>query len=325
MPFKIFALNSSHSFGMLVSNELGVPLSNHEEVDFEDGEHQCRPLENVRNQEIYVIQSLFADEKLSINDKLCRLLFFIGALKDASAASVSVVAPYLCYARKDQKSEPRGSVTTRYVANLFEAVGIDHIITIDVHDVPAYQNAFRCPGENLEAKKLFVDYLADHLEGGDIVVMSPDIGGVKRAELFQKALSKKLKKEVSLVFKEKYREAGKVTGDTVVGAVKGKTVVVIDDMISTGTTLSRAVAACKNAGATGVIAAATHGLFSGKAEELLADESLQQIIVTNTILPSPLEASALIKKTTVLNIAPLVAALIKRMHEGGSITELLQD
>jgi ribose-phosphate pyrophosphokinase len=325
MSFKLFALNSSQLFGEQVARASGGALSKHEELDFEDGEHECRPLENVRNQDVFVIQSLYADDERSINDKLCRLLFFIGALKDASAHRVTAVLPYLCYARKDQKSEPRGPVTTRYLASLLETVGADHVVTLDVHDIPAYQNAFRIASENLEARKLFADHLAPQVRNEEVVVMSPDIGGVKRAELFQKTLSQRLQRDVPLVFKEKYRKAGVVTGETIVGEVKSKLVIIEDDMISTGTTISRSVTACRNAGARGVIVAATHGLFCGKAPEVLRDELLQQIIVTNTVPPFRLEGTAVREKTTVLDVAPLFAQALKRMHESGSLTELLKD
>jgi ribose-phosphate pyrophosphokinase len=325
MSFKLFALNDSHSFGQMVAGAAGVPLGKHEEKDFEDGEHEARPLESVRNEEVYVIQSLYGGGGRSVNDKLCRLLFFIGALKDASARKVTAVLPYLSYARKDQKSEARGPVTTRYLAAMLEAVGADHIVTIDVHDIPAYQNAFRVPTENLEARQLFVDYLIPRLEGEEVVVMSPDIGGIKRAERFQKTLSKRLGREVSLAFKEKYRKEGVVSGDAIVGNVKGKLVIIEDDMISTGTTLSRSVRACAAAGAKGVIAAATHGLFSGKAPEVLADEVLKEIIVTNTVPPFRLEGSPVRQKTTVLDVAPLFGEAIRRMHTGGSLTDLVRD
>ena len=152
---KLFALNSSRDFGKSVAGELGLSLSLHEEREFEDGEHKIRSLENVRNEEVFVIHSLYSDTTESVNDKLCRLLFFIGSLKDASAKKVIVVVPYLCYARKDRKTKPRDPVTTRYVARLFEASGADSIITMDVHNVQAFQNAFRVPTENLEARKFF--------------------------------------------------------------------------------------------------------------------------------------------------------------------------
>lgn len=321
---KLFALNSSLDFGQSVASELQLPLSKHEEVDFEDGEHACRPLESVRNEDVFVIQSLYADATLSVNDKLCRLLFFIGALKDAAARSVTAVLPYLCYARKDQKSERRGPVTTRYIATLLETVGVDHVVTIDVHDVPAYQNAFRIPTENLEAQKLFLDHLAGLALQENLVIMSPDIVGAKRAERFQKAVSKRMQQEIPIAFKEKYRTLSGVTGDTIIGDVAGKTVFIIDDMISTGTTIARAAAACKEAGATRVIAAVTHGLFSSKAGDVLSQQHLDQIFITNTIPSFRLQGHGVLKKITVLDVAPLFAATIKNMNEGGSVTALLE-
>lgn len=322
---KLFALRSSHSFGELVSKELNIPLSVHEERAFEDGEHKCRPLENVRNEEVFVIDALYSDEEQSVNDKLCRLLFFIGALKDASAKKVTAVAPYLCYARKDRKTKSRDPVTTRYIAHLFEAVGTDNIITMDVHNLQAYQNSFSIPAENLEGGKIFAAYLAPLVTNGEPVIMSPDFGGIKRAEQFQQRLSKYLKKEVPVVFMEKYRSGGVVSGERVTGEVKDKTVIIIDDLISTGGTIARAAAACKNAGANKVLAIATHGIFTGKPDETLQGNELEQIIITNTIPPFRLEHTSIKEKVTVLNAAPLFAEALKRMHEGGSITELLQD
>src|SRR6516165_8314689 len=138
----VFALNSSHDFGEKVCARLGIPQSSHEEREFEDGEHKTRPLVNVRGRDVFVIQSLYGDPKQSVNDKLCRFLFFAGALRDASADRVTAVIPYLCYARKDRRSKPRDPVTTRYVAALFEAVGADAAVTMDVHNLAAYQNAW---------------------------------------------------------------------------------------------------------------------------------------------------------------------------------------
>src|SRR5262245_22513629 len=138
---SLFALNSTRDFAEKVSVHLGIPLSAHEEREFEDGEHKARPLANVRGRDVFVIESLYSDSTQSVNDKLCRFLFFLGALRDASAGRVTAVIPYLCYARKDRKSKPRDPVTTRYVAALFEAVGVDRSINLDVHNLSAYTNA----------------------------------------------------------------------------------------------------------------------------------------------------------------------------------------
>lgn len=322
---KLFALNSSGTFGELVARELNVQLGAHEEREFEDGEHKSRPLENVRNQEVFVIHSLYSDPAQSVNDKLCRLLFFVGSLKDASAKKVTAVIPYLCYARKDRKTKARDPVTTRYIARLLEASGVDAVVTMDVHNLQAYQNAFTIPAENLEARKLFAAHLTDILKDEDAVIMSPDFGGVKRAEQFLQTMERRLKKELPLVLMEKYRSSGMVWGERIAGDVKDRTVIIIDDLISTGGTIARAAAACKSSGAKKVLAIATHGIFTGKPDETLGEEALQQIITTNTIPPFRLEHTGIKEKVMTLNVAPLFAEAIKRLYEGGSIVELLED
>lgn len=322
---KIFALNATQSFGGLVATELNMSLSAHEEREFEDGEHKARPLENVRNQDVFVIHSVYTDTTQSANDKLCRLLFFTGALKDASAKKVTAIIPYLCYARKDRKTKPRDPVTTRYVARLMEASGIDSIVTMDVHNLQAYQNAFRIPSENLKARQLFAAYLLPEVKDDSAVIMSPDFGGIKRAEQFQRTLVKQINKELPVVFMEKYRSSGVVSGERITGEVKDKMVIIIDDLISTGGTIARAAAACIKLGAKKVVALATHGLFTGNPDETLMDSPVDQIIVTNTIPPFRLEHTRTKEKVTVLNAAPLFAQVIKRMQEGGSVTELFDD
>jgi ribose-phosphate pyrophosphokinase len=140
---KIFALNASSEFGERIALTLEQPLAQHEEREFEDGEHKARPLEDVFGESVYVVQSLHSGPRDSANDKLCRLLFFIGALKDAGACQVTAIVPYLCYARKDRRTKPNDPVTTRYVAALFESVGTDRIVTMDVHNVVALHHRKR--------------------------------------------------------------------------------------------------------------------------------------------------------------------------------------
>jgi ribose-phosphate pyrophosphokinase len=321
---KLFALHSSEDFGKLIASQLNLPLSAIEEREFEDGEHKIRPLENVRNENVFVIHSLYTDQRQTVNDKLCRLLFFIGALKDASAKKVTAVVPYLCYARKDRKTKPRDPVTTRYVARMFKATGTDHIVTMDVHNVQAFQNAFTIPSENLEAAKLFSGYLIPIIKNEEAVIMSPDFGGIKRAEQFQQILSHQANKELPVVFMEKYRSAGVVSGEKIGGDVNKKMVIIIDDLISTGGTLARTAAACKRAGAKKIMALATHGIFTAAAAEILQEGALHRIITTNTVSPFRLEHSLVKEKVTSLNAAPLFAEAIQRMEEGGSVTELLK-
>lgn len=320
----LFALNASREFGQRVSAHLGIPLSDHEEREFEDGEHKSRSLVNVRGKDVFVIQSCYSDSQQSVNDKLCRLLFFIGALKDASAQRVTAIAPYLGYARKDRKSQPRDPVTSRYVASLFEAVGTDRIVTLDVHNLAAYQNAFRCRTDHLEAKKLFVQYFALRVQHAEISVVSPDVGGVKRAEQFRQALSRVLDKAVATAFLEKYRSKGVVSGEAIVGDVKNRVAIIIDDLISTGTTLARAAQACHDQGAVKVYAAASHGVFVGAASHVLADQLLEKIVITDTIPPFRLDSILVKDKVVILDTTVLFAEAIKRIHSNGSIVELLE-
>lgn len=188
-PPCLFALASTRPWGEAVATHLGQPLQPHEECAFEDGEHKARPLASVRGRDVYVLQSLYGDADQSPSDKLCRLLFFIGALKDVDAASVTAVVPYLAYARKDLRSKARDPVTTRYVASMFEAAGTTRVLTLDVHNLAAYQNAFRCGTEHLEATGLFVAHFLPLLAGREVVVVSPDAGGIKRAESFRLRLA----------------------------------------------------------------------------------------------------------------------------------------
>ena len=320
---RLFALSESRGLGESIGAALGMPLSAHEERDFEDGEHKTRPLENVRGCEVFVIQSLYSEPGKSVNDKLCRLLFFIGALKDASAKSVTAVLPYLGYARKDKKTKARDPVTTRYVAQLLEAVGTDRVLTLDVHNLAAFQNAFRCPADHLEAKNLFVEHFAAWIRGLEVVVVSPDVGGVKRAEQFREALSRRLSRPVGSAFMEKQRSAGVVSGEALVGDVEGKTAIIIDDMISTGGTISRTAHACRRQGAHSVHAAASHGIFVGKADQVVADPVLDSLVVTNTLPPFRVDPELARNRLTVLDVAPLFAEAILRIHTGGSIVDLL--
>jgi ribose-phosphate pyrophosphokinase len=323
-PLSVFALNSSRDFGEKVCAHLGIPLSPHEEREFEDGEHKARPLVNVRGKDVFVIQSLYSDSKQSVNDKLCRFLFFLGALRDASADRVIAVIPYLCYSRKDRKSKPRDPVTTRYVAALFEAVGVDQAFTLDAHNLAAFQNAWRIPTDHLESRKLFVDHFLPLIGPRGVVVVSPDVGGVKRAEDFRQAFSHALGYPVHSAFLEKHRSEGVVSGEAFVGEVTGKVAIIIDDLISSGTTLVRAAQACRARGATAVYGAASHGVFGSKSSEILSDPALDQIVVTNSIPPFRLDSDLVRQKLTMLDVAPLFAEAIRRVQTGESILELLE-
>ncbi|MFA9443517.1 MAG: ribose-phosphate diphosphokinase [Hyphomicrobium sp.] len=319
---RLFALNATTELGGAIAKWLGVPLCAHEEREFEDGEHKARPLDTVGNADVYVVQSLHGGPEASANDKLCRLLFFIGALKNAGAARVIAVVPYLCYARKDRRTKPNDPVTTRYVAAMFEAIGTDAVVTLEVHNPVAYENAFRCRTVTLTATPLFVEY-ASKLKDENLCVVSPDTGGAKRAELFRETLEAIRGRPIGKAFADKHRSAGVVTGDLFVGDVTGATALVIDDLISTGGTLVRAARAARSAGARRVIALTAHGLFMEGAAEALADPALDRLVVTDTVPPFRLPAGATRDKLDILPSAPLFAEAIARLHEGRSLTELL--
>lgn len=321
----LFALDATRMFGEAVAASLGVPLAAHEEREFEDGEHKARPLECVRGRDAYVIQSLYSDGRASVNDKLVRLLFFTACLKDHGAASVTAVVPYLAYARKDRRTQPRDPVTTRYTAQLLEASGANRVLALEVHNPAAFDNAFRIPAVHLETGKFFAVQLAPLLEAARVAVVSPDVGGVKRAERFQRSLDRLLGRETAFAFLEKARGGGELRLGRLVGEVEGAIVVLLDDLISTGRTLAHAARVCLESGAREVYAAATHGVFARAADEALAAPELARLFVTDTVDPSRLTAATVRAKLTVLPAAPFVAEAIRRLHAGESVVELVAD
>jgi ribose-phosphate pyrophosphokinase len=318
---RLFALNASAELGNRIVHTLGVPLSAHEERDFEDGEHKTRPRDNVAGDDVYVIQSLHGGPEESAHDKLCRLLFFVGALKDAGAKTVTVVAPYLAYARKDRRTKPNDPVTTRYVAQLFEAVGTDVMVTLEVHNPAAFENAFRIRTVALTATPLFVDY-AKTLAREPLCVISPDPGGAKRAQLFREALEAETGRPIGKAFADKHRSGGVVSGELFVGDVEGMNALVVDDLISTGGTLLRAAQAARKAGAKKVIALVTHGLFMQGAAEVIADPAIDRFVVTDSV-PAFRLAGIRSDRIETLSCAPLLAEAIKRLHVGRALTDLL--
>jgi ribose-phosphate pyrophosphokinase len=320
----VFTLRSGRPFGERVAERLGIALADHEEREFEWGQHKARPLESVRGKDVYVVASLHGDFRQSANDKLIRLLFFIGTLRDAAAERITAVVPFLCYSRKERKTQSRDPVTTRYVAVLFEAVGVDRLVTLEVHNVAAFQNAFRCRTEHLEAHGLFAEHFAATLGGRDLAVVSPDVGGIKRADRFREILARRLGREVSGAFVEKRRSADVVSGEALVGDVAGRTVLLIDDMICAGTTLARAAETCRKAGARAVLAAAAHGAFVPEASRVLAQAPLERIVVLDHIPPFALDQALAESKLTLLGASGLLAEAIRRMHEGRSLVELLE-
>ncbi len=312
MPtLKLYGLGSSRGQAERIAGQLGMTLSPHEEREFEDGEHKARPLDDVRDAEVGIVHSLHGGDGHSANDKLCRLLFFAATVRDHGAARVTVLAPYLCYARKDRRTKPFDPVLTRYVAQLFEAVGIDALLTLDVHNPAAFENAFRCRVVTLDTGALFVPRLVELCGDDAVTVLAPDAGAVKRADMLRLALAARLQRPVGFGLMEKRRSAGVVSGEALFADVADRRVVIVDDLISTGTTLLRAAQAARAAGASGVIAVVTHGLFVDPAGDVLADPAIDRIIVSDSVPPFRLHGRPAVDKVDVVPCAALFAAQLR--------------
>lgn len=332
MSLKIFGLNGSKAFAAEVARYLALPLSRHIERDFEDSEMYARADENVRNSDVYVLHSLYGDDNMSAGEKLSSLAFFCGSLRDASASRVNVVCPYLAYARQDRKTESRAPIATKYVAQMLEAMGVSRLLTMDVHNLAAFQNAFRIPTDNLEAKLLFIDYLMRQKDLPDnLAVLSPDSGGLPRARRFRESLEKHLCKlnQIGLANLDKERDTGtgKLRGDKIIGDVKDKDVIIIDDMIASGSTIRKAADAIVAHGGRVYAVIATHGLFIGSdAGDNMA--GIPRIIIADTVPPfrlaSPEIDADIRNNVNMIGTAELFAKAIRRNHDGDSISELLE-
>lgn len=263
---------------------------------------------------MFVLHSLHGDTGDSANDRLCRLLFFCGALKDAGAGRVTAVAPYLCYARKDRRTKTSDPITTRYVAAMFEAVGIAQAITMEVHNLVAFENAFRCPTFHIASAPLLAAHFAPLLRHKTAVAVSPDAGGAKRAEQFRQELERLTDTGVGSAYMEKYRSSGVVTGSLLAGDVQEKVAIIVDDLVSTGGTLLRAAEACRKAGALEVHAVAAHGLFIDGGAKLFASPLFDSITVTNTVPPFRVSPEAL-PHLAVLDASEMIARAIATCHD----------
>ncbi|SDI53043.1 ribose-phosphate diphosphokinase [Pseudomonas panipatensis] len=312
-PPLLFALNGSRDFAERVARYLGSALAEHEERDYEDGEHKSRPIAPVSGRQVVVFHGLYGEPGQSANDKLCRLLFFCATLKDAGARHVQVVTPYLCYGRKERRTRPQDAVISRYVATLLEASGVDRLLAMDVHNVAAFDNAFRIPADNLESTGLFASHFAALLPTEDLVVVSPDTGGIKRAEQFRLALEERLGRPIGSAYTEKFRHNDQLSGGQLVGAVAGQVAILFDDMISTGDTLLRAAAACHAAGAARLFAAATHGLFTAGAE-LLETPLIERVVICDSVVPLRLTPQQRAQGLDILDSSALVAAWLREAY-----------
>lgn len=294
-----------------ICEKLGKPLGNAELRRFSDGEVFVEIKENVRGRDVYLIQSTCRPA----NDTLMELLIMIDALKRASAKEITAVVPYYGYARQDRKVAPRTPISAKLVADLFVAAGATRVVSMDLH-AGQIQGFFDIPFDNLFASPVILDYVKQEMgEHKDIVMVSPDAGGVERVRAFAKRI------DSSVAMIDKRRTGPNVAkAMNVIGDVKGKTAIILDDMIDTAGTLTEAVHAVMDHGAIQVYAAATHGVLSGPAIERIEKSPIQKVIVTDTI-PLSEEARAC-KKIIQLSIADLLAEAIYRIHNYDSVSSL---
>ena len=306
---KIFAGSSNRCLAAEVASYLGVSLGKCVLDRFSDGEIHFYVEENVRGEDVFIIQSGARDA----NFNLMELFIMIDAFKRASAKRITAVVPYYCYARQDWKDRPRVPITARLIAELIEAAGADRLLTMDLHS-PQIQGFFSIPVDNLTAAPVLAQhFLPMSLE--EVTVVSPDAGGVGRARNFGKRLDAKL------AIIDKRRPAPNIAKVfNVIGEVEGSDVIILDDMVDTAGTLIQSVEALKREGALRIFAACTHPVLSGMAIERLKQSSLEKLVVTNTI---PLnEESNTTEKVLLLSVAELFGEAIKRIHEESSVSSL---
>ncbi|MEM1206714.1 MAG: ribose-phosphate pyrophosphokinase [Acidobacteriota bacterium] len=292
-----------------ISNYLNIPLGRTELYNFSDGETFCQLQENVRGADTYLIQPTCAP----VNENLVELLIMLDAIKRSSASRVTAVLPYYGYARQDKKDAPRVPITAKLVADLLSQAGADRILTMDLH-APQIQAYFDKPVDHLFAAPVLLDAIRD-LNIPNLVIVSPDAGGVERA----RAIAKRLNAGLAIVDKRR-TGANQASVMHVIGDVEGRAVLILDDIVDTAGTLTHTVSALKEHGAERVYAAGVHGVLSGPAIERIENSAIEQLLVTNT---TPLEDKlARCSKLKPLSVAPLLGEAIIRIHRNSSVSSL---
>jgi ribose-phosphate pyrophosphokinase len=310
--YRVFAGNSNRKLAESISRELERPLSSATVGRFSDGEIQVEIGENVRGLDTFVIQSTSPDA----NQNLMELLIMADALKRASAGSIVAVIPYYGYARQDRKSAPRVPITAKLIADLIEASGVTRVVSMDMH-AGQIQGFFNIPFDHLYAAPVMLEHMRRRFDGDsqNVVIVSPDAGGVERA----RAYSKRLGSTLGIVDKRRTKpNVAEIMN--VIGEVHGKVAVILDDMIDTAGTLTQAANALMDKGATRVFAYATHAVLSGPAVERITKSPIEEVVVTNTIQLAP--AAQACPKIRALSVAPLLAEAIRRIHSADSLSSL---
>ena len=314
MPqLKLFSGNSNPELAASIAKELGMPLGHCSVKRFADGEVQVEIQEHVRGADVFLIQSTCPP----VNESYMETFILLDALKRASAARITAVIPYYGYSRQDRKVAPRAPISAKCVADLLTTAGAERVLSVDLH-AGQIQGFFNVPVDHLFS----IPTLARHLRdiwgfGADFVVVSPDAGGVERA----RALAKRL--ECSMAIIDKRREApGQAKALNLIGDVREKTAIILDDMIDTAGTLTQAVDSLYKNGAKRVFAAATHAVLSGPAVSRISESRLERVVVTDTIPLAP--AAKACGKIEVISVAPLIAEAIKRIHGNDSVSSLFE-
>jgi ribose-phosphate pyrophosphokinase len=306
-PVKIFSGSKSQDLAENIAHSFGQPLGSLTTTYFSDGEFQPSFNESVRGSDVFIIQSTFAP-----TDNLMELLLAVDAAKRASAHYITAVIPYFGFARQDRKDKPRVAIGAKLVANLLETAGIHRIMTMDLH-AAQIQGFFEVPVDHLDASVIFIPYIKS-LNLDDLVIAAPDTGGTQRARFFAQHLV------TEIVICDKHRKrANQIEGMRIIGDVKGKNVIIVDDLVDTGGTLSKAAALMIDEGAKSVRAFCTHPVLSGKAYDTIEASKLSEVIVCDTI---PLKQHS--DKIKVLTASHLFADAIRNVYEHGSISSLFR-
>ncbi len=310
---KVFACNASQGLAKEICGELGLPMGDGIVKTFSDGEISVNINETVRGVDVFVVQSFSLPK---VNDYLMELLIMIDALKRASAGRITAVVPYYGYARQDRKAKARDPISAKLVANLIVAAGADRVLTMDLH-ASQIQGYFDIPLDHLKGAPIIVDYFKQK-DLKDLVIVAPDLGSVTRTRDF----AHKLGAPIAIVDKRR-PEANVSEIMNIIGEVKGKNVVLIDDMIDTAGTICNAVKALKDLGAKDIYACCTHGVFSGPAVDRIKDTPIKELIVLNTINISD-EMKAL-DNVTSLSVAPIFAEAIRRIFNNDSVSTMFSE
>jgi len=302
--------NAHPDLAKAISSRIGVPLAEIDVFKFSDDEIFCKINTNIRKRDVYIIQPTCRP----VNDHLMELLIIMDACKRASCRSITAVIPYYGYSRTDKKDQPRVPISAKLVADLLTVAGADRLIAIDLH-AESIQGFFDIPVDHLYAMPIFIKYLKEKMPMDNLVIVSPDAGGVARA----RAHAKRVNAELAIIDKRRTGNADRTEVLHLIGEVKGKHCVIIDDIIDTAGSITKAGKVLKENGASKVYAMAVHAVLSGSAVQRLLESPLDEVVVTDTI---PIPKDKMIPKITVLSVAELLAEAMRRIYVGESVSSL---